>query len=177
LNTKHPTFSGQQPATCPSLRDLAGDTYRVEIETAPAQKARVGSTATPWLATIPTRSGHLFPFGNETLGVWVQGRRRGLVEKLEKVGAQIRTVGDDGYTLICSVGLFTTVAEIVGARKRRHPSPEAVQRGREALARVNAQRHRQSGFRPLISPPAAEVDLEHVQASSRPIGNGRQAER
>jgi hypothetical protein len=160
-NTSMGSESKMTTATCPDLRTLAGDTYRVQWETPLGQRPTPTIKSDPWLAMVPCQGGtdHIYPFGVDRLAVFLAGHRWGMAKALVAVGCEVYTRGDDGTTLTFGVALFARVAELTRARKRRHATPEAIQRGREALTRLWAERNRQSGETALVCPPDASVDL------------------
>lgn len=155
---------------CPNLRQLAGDTYRITWECPLDQRPTPTIKADPWCAMVPTYTGHLFPWGVDKLGVWVEGRRRAMVEKLAAIGCTVRTVGTDSATLLCAVELFDQVAKITRARKRRKLSPERRAAAVERLAGYAFKPARQSDFEGPVCPPAGPDDLGVVlaEADERP---------
>jgi hypothetical protein len=145
------------------LKILAGDRYRVTWEAPPGQRPTPSTKSDPWLAMIPTKTGHLFTWGADTLGVWLEGRRAGLVRQLVEAGATVRTQGTDGATLVCPIGLFDRVSGMTGARRRRKLSAEAKAAAVERLARYSFGPARQSDFRGPVCPVALSADLGAVQ--------------
>ncbi len=153
--------------TCPDLTTLAGNRYRLTWETPLDQRPTPTIKADPWAAMIPCRGGdHIFPWGPDRLAVHLLGRRPGLTRLLLAAGCSVHARGDDGVTLTFPVGLFDHVAELTRARKRRHATPEAIQRGREALARLWEERNRQGDFRAPVCPQSPSVDPKHVPAAT-----------
>ena len=156
--------------TCPDLRSISAGRHRIAHEAPLDEQPTRGATADPWLAMIPTKTGHLFPWGVDTLGVWVEGHRKAMVNRLVAVGCTLRTASTDGTTLLCPVGLFEEVAMITRARKRRRLTAEQRAAAKERLTPFSFAHARQSDFRAPVCPPSPEVDMGAVQAAPAAAG-------
>lgn len=110
---------------CVNLQQEFGDRYRVGHD--PASTPR-GATENPWCQRIPTRSGEIYPFGNETLIVEVEGHNY-LKARLSRLDCcEIHQDGDDFGSFKFHVSDFDRIAEVVKPRRKRQISEEERQR-------------------------------------------------
>ena len=103
--------------TCPNLRELYADKYRISRDDA------ADSLADPWLHQIPGRLGTIYPFGDGLLAVDIDGHQ-GAARKVAALPG-VRVHQDGGWrgemTFVFPLGLFEQVAGIVKAK--RLPGP------------------------------------------------------
>jgi hypothetical protein len=114
-----PARSGQAFAApaCIDLEAHFGRKYRIEHEDDDAED--------PWLAFIPCRFGHVFPYGGNRLAASTNRRGPVACKLLRLPFVQAMHDADDGVTVHFDVEHFPEVATIMQPRRRRQLSPEA----------------------------------------------------
>jgi hypothetical protein len=143
--------------TCPNLRDLYGDRYRIGHDpaaTTPSERKD------PWMLTIPCRGGVvIYPHGAGALAVEVDGRPI-LAKRLAGIpGVVLHQDGDQEKTFLFPVALFDQVAELVQPRRRRRLSPEQREASKSRLARYRFSPARQSSGSTLEPPKSSSAAL------------------
>jgi hypothetical protein len=124
------------PATCPNLRELFGDRYRIVMEESfHAERRDLATTDDPWLQTIPCEFGHLYPHGGNKIGAATSGR--GSVAKALRSlpCVEVRQLGDDGVNVIFDVADLAIVADVMRPKRRRPPRSDAQKAHTAALAK------------------------------------------
>jgi hypothetical protein len=110
---------------CIDLKERFGRRYRVEYEE--SYYAEYGPnvhTHDPWYMILPCQKGHIFPHGDNLLGVATNSRGP-VVKRLQAIrGLRILQDGDDGINAVFLVDVFEDVAKVMNPRRRRRLSPE-----------------------------------------------------
>ncbi len=111
---------------CINLKEQFGRRFRVEHEE--SYVAEHGENAfrdDPWLQIIPCRYGHIFPHGDDTLAVSVDGHPN-VAGKIRRLACcRIHQDGDFGeLTALFNLADFDRVARIMHPRRRRQVSDE-----------------------------------------------------
>ena len=163
--------------TCPNLKELFGDRYKVSYEESYfAEHGQRGRADAPWLQVIQCvgGKGHFFPWSETELAVSVD--RPGAVRKVRKL-ACVKCVqdGDDGSTFTFSVGDFPKVAAIMRPKIRRKTTELQLQtlaanrqKGLDALARLRRS-NVVNGQKPTPKTPRAPSrDSQAAQGDLRP---------
>jgi len=125
---------------CIDLQKRFGKRYRIEYEESyRAERGKSARAAAPWLAIIPCKRGHIFPWGGDKLAA--STNNSGPTARKLKALAFVTVVqdGDDGITVTFPVERFPEVAKLMKPRRRRRLSPEA---GRAAAGRLAEYRFR-----------------------------------
>jgi hypothetical protein len=154
------------------LKSRFGDVYRITLD----ESANIpGQTSEErlWLQRIPCRgNAHIYVHGQDTLGAFID--RKGLMPYLAKVpGVRVHQRGDNEMTVVFALESLPEVARLLGARKRRHLSPEQ----REALIRSGAgtrynpgsSEPGDTGYNPDLPAPDASADGGTVDPSSEAV--------
>jgi hypothetical protein len=103
---------------CPDLKELFAEEYCIRLEDGAVARND------PWYFLIPCRLGHIAPWGPDTLVACTNSRgptRNGL---LQVPTANLVQDGDDGANITFDVRHMGLVADIMGAKRRVHLSPE-----------------------------------------------------
>ncbi len=103
---------------CVDLRIEFGNSYRVENELGGRR------VLDPWLAIIPCRNGHIFPYGGSLLGASTN-HRGPIANKLASLDyVEVFQDGDDGINFVFDVANFQQVAQLLRPRTNRRLSEE-----------------------------------------------------
>jgi hypothetical protein len=99
---------------CIDLRSTYGDRYVIRYE-----ESRRGLERDKWLEIIPTRCGHLFPWGNSKLAASIDGHPKLARRVAALPTARVHVEGTDGTTVLFDISDFDAVARIVKPICRR----------------------------------------------------------
>ena len=125
--------------TCINLTERFGDRYRIAFDPAYDPKFRPRDKLDPWSMVIPCQRGEIYPYGEETLVVEVEGRP--IIRK--RLNALDCTVthqeGDNFGAFRFHVNHFDAVAKIVLPRKRRQLSEDQRRQSAERLREYQYQ--------------------------------------
>jgi hypothetical protein len=139
--------------TCPNLRALAGGRYKVTFDAAYDAYHVPRAKLDPWAMVIPCRHGEIYPFGTDTLAVFVIARRSAAARLQGIPGVTLYTDGDDGKTFTFPAGAFDRVAAVVRPRKRRRMTEG--QRRQLAEAGAGTRFHAGHGVQGDLDAPGA----------------------
>lgn len=95
----------------------------------------------PWYVEIICKNGLIYPKGGDELLVCVEGHPN-LPSMLKKAYPEIR-VHQGNVVFRFPFAELDKIAAIMKPRRKRRPSPEAIERGRAALAKWRAERNGQ----------------------------------
>ncbi len=153
--------------TCPNLKELYGNRFKVEYEQSYfAEHGQRGRTEEPWLMILLCQRGHICPWGPDTLAA--STNKHGPVAKRLAAMDCCKVVQDasDGVTVRFHVDNFKAVAALMKPRRRRRLTPEqraaAVERLRKYAftAAAQAPENEQSGVSgPLPDSQVVQDDL------------------
>jgi len=110
------------------LRELAGSTYRIELD--PAASHEPGGRKNPWYFTIPCRNGHIYPQSDKLLALWWESSVR-----LDRQCPALTLYqdGDDEKTYLFAPEDFEEVAKVTHPKRRRRLTPSQRQKAIQRL--------------------------------------------
>ena len=163
-----------QMVDCINLKETYGKRYRVEYEE--SYKAEFGEGAwrdDPWLQIIPCRYGHLYAYGENLIGVSVDGHRliAGRIARL--ACTTVRQDGDDGeLSASFAPEHFDAIAKIMRPRRRKQISEKERKRLREmgAATRFASDDGYKDDHSGSIASIGTEPDSQAVQGDERRSG-------
>ena len=130
------------------LKSLASDRYRITLDE--SSKDDTSHENRPWYYRIPCKYGFISVYGADMLAAYARGRiMPGKLAAMD--GTRIHQRGDDEIRVLFSPDRLDAIADLLGARRRRHLSPK---NRAEAIARL--QRSRPNPSRE--GSPAAQSD-------------------
>ena len=144
--------------TCVNLRERFGRRFKVVFEESYfAERPEFRAAEEFWLQIIPCEGGEIYPHGGDTLAACLRSGPR--AERLKALACiRVKTVGDDGATVLFHVADFDQVATIMQPRKRRclNLTPEQREAKRQRMSLINAARsqRRCEGQESTIGPQA-----------------------
>jgi hypothetical protein len=106
--------------TCPDLRALYGDRYKVGHDSVARSRSE---KADPWLLTLPCRFGTVYPYGRDRLAVEIDRHPAKARQVAQIPGVQLTQDGDREKTFVFPVELFDQVARVVRPYRRHRVSP------------------------------------------------------
>ncbi len=163
--------------TCPNLKELYGDRFKVEYEPSYyAEHGQRGRTEEPWLMVLLCQRGHICPWGPDTLAA--STNKHGPVAKRLAAMDCCRVVKDasDGITVTFALADFETIAAEMKPRRRRkcHLSQEQRERfaavGRKTLANLHRNRNVIRTESDSLTSIGGEFDSQAVQGDLRRSG-------